>query len=99
MTDFGEVIMTQINNKVTAKYEIRIDSADPLILISDHIVKDAFNHPCDGLFGCIDITEAAYDLFIIINGCNRSLRYKLTKQRPDQHVWEAALVEDDDEVR
>jgi hypothetical protein len=100
MTD---VVMTRIENPVTGKPEIRIDRADAHVLIADEVVEDAFNEPSEMMFGRILLGRDGLDwcddmqMFIVINGRNRQVRYLLTKRRPADHVWEAELVSDSEE--
>jgi len=93
---YGDAVFTRVDNAVTGRDDFLVDRADEYILIANDIVLQAFNQPNDTLYGQIGV-DLAHDLFIVINGRNRQVRYQLTGQRlnqPNDLVWEAEIVGD-----
>lgn len=90
---WGDVVVTRIHNPVTGKDDLRIDRADPHILISIELAQEAFDTPTDVIYGETTLTPPA--LSIVINARNRQLRYVLRAQH-DQHSLEAELMGDSD---
>jgi len=93
MTDveFGNMAMHREDNQVTGYDDIVITQADQYVLIAYGIAAQAFNEPTENLYGYISFEPL--QLFVIVNGRNRQVRYFLTHDRYDGY-WEAEKVGD-----
>jgi hypothetical protein len=91
-TTFGDVVTTQVHNILTRRYEMRIDRADRHILISNDLAQQVFDTGNHNMWGVV--TLAPLQLFLVINGRNRQVKYRLDTYRDTENVWEAELVDD-----
>lgn len=97
MNDFGKVEVVYVHNRVIGRDLIVIDQADEHVLIHNDVAQKVFDHPNQNAWGEILLEPA--ELFIVINGHNRQVRYKLNDYNIDERVWAATLVDDSDHTR
>lgn len=90
----SDCITSKIHNPATGRPDLYIIQADTHILISVEVVDAAFNDPNPLIFGIVE--AKTHDLFVVLNGRNKQVRYKLIRQDHTAlgNPYQAELVEE-----
>ena len=88
----GDCLITQHRDPVTGEYSATIDHADPVVLISDYVLRDVFENHNPHWFAQVRLADIIpYDDFYLgatlrIEGTNRTVVYRITG-RHDEYTY------------